>query len=494
MRSLPPAPLDRLHRADQRLFDAVHAAPLIGGRMLPRLSVAADHGLLWAGIAALLALAGGRRGRRAAVRGMGSLGLASAVVNLPFKGLTRRRRPSLPGIDPRRALHRPPRTTSFPSGHAASAAAFAAGAAFEMPALAVPLGALAGAVAYSRVHTGVHYPGDVLAGAASGAAAALLVRRLWPPAPDEAALRALTPAAGGAGVSPRGGGLVVVVNPASGPAYRQSPAAELHRLLPDAEVVELGEDADVAAELRRRAGAARALGVAGGDGSVNAAAAVAVEHDLPLLAVPAGTLNHLAGDLGLDSVAGCAEAVQRGSLACVDVAEIDGRPFLNTASLGAYVALVDAREALQGRIGKWPAAAVAAVRVLRRCRPVRVEIDGNPQAVWLLFLGNCRYGAGGVLPASRTCLDDGVIDVRAARADLRLSRLRLVVALLTGRPESSPVYRRWECREVRVRSLQGALRLSADGETLDGSAEPLVRKRERRLRMYASPRALSGAG
>ena len=67
-----------------------------------------------------------------------------------------------------------PESTSFPSGHAASGFAFAAGAAYAVPALGFPLNAAAAVVAYSRVHTGVHYPADVVVGAVTGAALAPL--------------------------------------------------------------------------------------------------------------------------------------------------------------------------------------------------------------------------------------------------------------------------------------------------------------------------------
>ena len=118
---------------------------------------------------------GGRRGKRAAGRGIFAIAIASAVANGPAKLLVRRRRP-LRGSHP--TLVRMPGSTSFPSGHSAAAFAFTTGVCEEMPALAPALVPVAGAVAYSRVHTGVHYPSDVAAGAAIGICAGLLAGRL----------------------------------------------------------------------------------------------------------------------------------------------------------------------------------------------------------------------------------------------------------------------------------------------------------------------------
>jgi undecaprenyl-diphosphatase len=143
------------------------------------LSRAADHSKLWFAAAAGLAVLGGPGGRLAARQGLVSLGIASAFANLVAKPLTTRRRPERREAEELARRHVPmPRSTSFPSGHAASAFAFATGAADAQPLLSAPLRVLATLVGYSRVHTGVHYPADVLAGAFIGVSASELTRHL----------------------------------------------------------------------------------------------------------------------------------------------------------------------------------------------------------------------------------------------------------------------------------------------------------------------------
>jgi undecaprenyl-diphosphatase len=124
----------------------------------------------WFLVAGGLAIAGGPGGRRAAATGLAAIGVASFVVNQPLKLAGARRRPSreVHGVPERRWVTMPS-STSFPSGHSASEAAFAVAVGDVMPALRLPLGAAAVVVAFSRVYTGVHYPGDVLVGATVGA-------------------------------------------------------------------------------------------------------------------------------------------------------------------------------------------------------------------------------------------------------------------------------------------------------------------------------------
>ena len=169
--------LRELGAVDQAVYRAVAATPTaaLDGPMR-RLSTAANHSRLWLAIAAAIALLGGRRGRRAALEGVLSIGVTSATVNLGAKSLHRRPRPARLQPGPFQDRQVPmPASTSFPSGHAASAFAFAYAVGRHLPGLAVPVRLLAAAVAYSRVHTGVHYPGDVVVGSNTGAGTGAMV-------------------------------------------------------------------------------------------------------------------------------------------------------------------------------------------------------------------------------------------------------------------------------------------------------------------------------
>ncbi|MGW2325916.1 phosphatase PAP2 family protein [Streptomyces sp. NPDC001700] len=485
---------------DRQLFARVAASRLRGAHpLLPRLSRSADHGKLWFGTAAVLATVGGRTARRAALRGIGSLAAASLASNMVVKWTVERRRPMVDTVPLVRRLRRQPWTSSFPSGHSASAAAFATGVAIESSRYGTLVAPLAAAVAASRVYVGVHYPSDVVAGIALGAGAAALTCRWWPARPEvpaQARPRVSAPA------MPKGEGLVVVVNHSAG----ASPAAggftdaeQLELLLPAAEIMECGPDDDFMTVLgqaaRRATERAGALGICGGDGSVNAAAALACERGLPLAVFPGGTLDHFALDIGVPNFEDTAHAVTEGDAIAVDLARATpiagGAPgegsshFVNTFSLGFYPELVRIRESLEDRLGKWPAAAVALSRVLRTATPMEIEVNGHPRRLWVLFVGNGGYSPEGFAPTYRQQLDDGLLDVRAIDGDQPLARTRLLFSALTGTLGRSRVYTTRRMRQLRLSGLHALDTRAYDGEIAAEPAEALlIDKRPGALTVY----------
>ncbi|MET9434987.1 phosphatase PAP2 family protein [Streptomyces sp. NPDC006551] len=465
----------RFGRLDRTVFGHVANRSWPGAEpVLPRLSRSANHGLLWFGIAAGMWAFGGPRGRRAAVRGAASLALASATVNTLAKGAVRRERPLIDAVPLVRRLPHQPFTSSFPSGHSASAAAFTAGVALESRGWAAAVLPVAASVAFSRVYTGVHYPSDVLVGAGLGVGAAYAVRGLAPtrdlvatPARPRVRVRGL----------PEGDGLVVVVNAASGAQPQLlDPVRQLRTLLPRAEVIlyeeKTGTLADVldtaAAEVADRGGV---LGVCGGDGTVNAAVEPALRHGVPLLVVPGGTFNHFAVDLGVDTVAEACAALTEGHAVRADVgritSETDGSRayFLNTFSLGVYPELVRLRERWSPRLGGPLASLLGVVHVLRTSRPLRAEVNGRRESLWLLFAGNGAYRSVGLAPLRRHDLADGVLDVRVAHGG-RFARTRLLATAVAGGLARTRLYAAARTTSLHVSGLPEGTHMAYDGEVV----------------------------
>lgn len=473
---------DALLALDCRLFEfAAERNWPLAEPVLPRLSRSANHGVLWFATAAAMAASRTPRARRAAARGLASLSLASLTINTLGKRSVRRPRPVLDPVPLVRQLKRQPITTSFPSGHSASAAAFAAGVALESPAWGAVVAPVAWSVALSRVYTGVHFPSDVLAGAALGVGAAYAVRgmvptraQIVPPARPRAEVPAL----------PDGEGLVVVANEAAGSADR---VHALQAALPGTQVVQCRPE-DVRAELEKAATHARVLGVCGGDGTVNAAAEVALRHGLPLAVLPGGTLNHFAYDLGVEDVRDLARAVQRGEAVRVDVGRFtcDGkqRIFLNTCSLGVYPELVRERDRWSRRIGGWPAGVVAALRVLRADRhPLEAEFRGRARPLWLLFVGNGTYHRVGLTPGRRHDLADGQLDVRVVHGGRRPA-VRLLAAALAGPLTRSPAHAAVQVARLHLTGVAPGSLLAYDGEVTDVAGEVTLEKLPAALTVY----------
>lgn len=460
-------------RALMKRSAALPASP--ADEALSRLSKSANHGLLWLVIAAILAARKGP-GRRAGLRGVAAISGASTLANLVAKPLFGRRRPAAEEVPVHRRLTRRPKSSSFPSGHAASAAAFATAVSMESRPVATVVVPLAAAVAYSRVHTGVHWPSDVGAGAAIGASAALATRHWWPKQSD---VPAYTAHPADAPVMVDGEDMLALVNPGSGDAAFD-PIDVARIAWPLASFIYPAPGADIQEQLqteidKRSTGhhPVRALAVAGGDGTVAAVASVAADNDLPLALIPAGTLNHFARDIGVKSMHDADFATENGSAVGIDLGEVEingtnggthRRWFVNTASIGGYPEMVRLREVLQRRHPKWPAAAIAMTRVLRRAKPLSVLLNGERRDVWMIFVGNGTYAPKGFAPSRRPALDTGALDVRYIRSDLPYSRARFLLATITNSLNASHVYHQCDLAELDVVLLDGNRRVATDGE------------------------------
>jgi membrane-associated phospholipid phosphatase/diacylglycerol kinase family enzyme len=428
-----------VRRLDRAAARRINASPSwrVHDRAYTLLSRAGDHGVLWYTVAATLGLIGRRR---AAVRGVGSMLTAAFVSDIVVKSFFDGRRPLIDDVPGIRRLRVYPSNPSFPSGHSASAAGFAAGVALESPRAGIVIAPLAAAVAYSRMHVGAHWLSDVVGGVAIGAGVAALGKLLVPANPRKALepeveqvvdMIELPPSSDGAGV-------LIVMNKGAGTAViRLDPRPTIAERLPAATVRELEPDegmADVVREIMAGENPPRVLSVYGGDGSVSRMAQLALEFDVPFMPLPGGTFNHFSRTAGIETVDLAIDALQAGSGIAASVGELaaGGRitTVLNAASIGIYPEFVAERTKRKARLGKWIGGVVATWRGLRDAEPIDIVIAGRRARVWSVFASVGRNTPGQVATFQRRTLSDDVLDVRVLHA--RGSRLQAVAALSFG--------------------------------------------------------------
>jgi undecaprenyl-diphosphatase len=400
----------RLTRRERRVID----------HRLKQLSNSANRSVLWFAIAALLAIFGGHRSRRAALRGVVSIAITSTLVNLPLKYLARRNRP------PMRRGDRPlpvslPGSFSFPSGHSASAFAFATGVALEQPRLLAPILPLAAGVAYSRVHLRVHYPFDVLAAAAIGAvmgvASEPLVRaaRQW--------WDAMVPVPEAERAKSNEVILVASRNAGRGADLERARAAMSETGLRIVEELSVGDIARLPGMLSRNGSNPPIVVAAGGDGTVGSVANAVIGTPAVIAILPLGTSNDFARSLHIPlRVEHAVRLISNGRVSKVDAGRLkrDGqapRHFVHAAAAGLNVqfAKFATRADLRRRLGKMTYA-IAAARALKE-RPVftvRVEYEGQTEPLELVHLAVVNapvFGGFLDLKIPGAAPDDGTLHV-----------------------------------------------------------------------------------
>jgi len=270
--------------------------------------------------------------------------------------------------------------------------------------------------------------------------------------------------------------ITVLVNPASGGNADGDPAADIAAAFALAganpRIVTLHAGDVVTAVAKHASATSDAVVAAGGDGTVSGVAAALVGTGKPLGVLPAGTLNHFARDAKIPSpIEDAARVIVTGRARPIDVAEVNGRIFLNNSSIGVYPNAVEIREQLRknGR-GKWVAMAIALWRVLRTYRGVRVVLTANGRSVSVrtpfVFVGNNEYVIEGRQIGAREHLTSGKLYVYLAP---RIAARRLPIVLLhalAGRAMKSHDFEIISTTELTIETTSmRRIIVSLDGET-----------------------------
>jgi diacylglycerol kinase (ATP) len=228
------------------------------------------------------------------------------------------------------------------------------------------------------------------------------------------------------------------------------------------------ESRDTAGLIRAHAAAVDRVVLAGGDGTMNAAAPALLETGLPFAIIPLGTGNDLARTLGIpDEPEAAARVAAKGRVRAIDVGLANDVPFFNVASIGFGVDLTHAltRDAKRrwGKLGY----AVAGLRVLARFRPFSAAIRCGDQVVRSrtihVAVGNGRHYGGGMTVSERSRIDDGTFDVFSLEVGSVWGLLRLLPALRRGDHGNWHEVRTAEGQEVEIRTRRRRA-VNTDGE------------------------------
>jgi diacylglycerol kinase family enzyme len=282
-------------------------------------------------------------------------------------------------------------------------------------------------------------------------------------------------------------GFLIVLNPGAGAA---DDARELVRhagsRLGAVRSIELGTDG-LPEAIDEAVAEGRIVVAAGGDGTASAVAQHLVGTGT-LGVLPVGTLNHFARDLGVRDVDDALEALKAGGTRTIDVARLNGRRyFLNNVGVGLYPEMVYQRQQVEDRSWRWPAAAGAAVRVMRDSEPITgtITADGDARMLlaWMVFVGNNRFGTTPGRIGQRERLDEGILDVALFLAGPRGAR-RSSVAWRVLRS------RAWQTSRRLIRRDARRVEIELDGEPRHVSRDGETDRRTRRVEAEIVPGAL----
>ena len=228
------------------------------------------------------------------------------------------------------------------------------------------------------------------------------------------------------------------------------------------------------------------IGMAGGDGSQALVASIAAERGVPMVVIPAGTRNHFALDIGLDrdDVVGALDAYGEARERVIDLADVNGRIFVNNVSLGLYATIVQSPEYRDAKRETTLAALPEMLGPgaqpfdLRFTTPDGVEHAG----AHVIQVSNGPYGTttGGI--TSRPSLDTGQLGVFSLVVPDAVAATRAIAALTTATPALYEGYLSWATPVFEVTSAS-PIAVGLDGESLEMEPPLVFRSRPGVLRL-----------
>jgi diacylglycerol kinase family enzyme len=236
------------------------------------------------------------------------------------------------------------------------------------------------------------------------------------------------------------------------------------------------------------------IGMAGGDGSQALVAAVAARSGLPYVCVPAGTRNHFALDLGLDrdDVVGALDAFAGGTERRIDLASVNGRTFVNNASLGLYASITESSQYRDAKLRT--AAAVLPDLLGPEAEPLDLSFTGPdgtscPPAQMILVSNNPYQLAHAGGRGTRKRIDGGVLGIVTARIANAADAARFAALQATGQTRRFAGWLEWSARSFEIRSA-GPVQLGVDGETLTMDPPLMFQSQPGALRVRLPPHAI----
>jgi diacylglycerol kinase family enzyme len=216
-----------------------------------------------------------------------------------------------------------------------------------------------------------------------------------------------------------------------------------------------------------------AIAAAGGDGTINSVLNMTIDSKLSLGIIPMGTLNHFAKDAGIPlEIEDAVDVIVNQHTVMVDIAEVNGKYFLNNSSVGLYPKMVKQRDKEMEvlKYGKWFAMFRAILNIFSKYPlitfRIKTEDHYNVIKTPFIFVGNNVYTFDLFSLGKRERIDEGTLSLYYPKTTGRFSILRFAFMALINKLDSTEDFYNSRCDEISVNSRRRTLEVSVDGEVL----------------------------